>query len=514
MESELALEENTPLLFSGQIKPNKPLEEKPSIWYIIAPVFVIAFSYAASMAPTIEALSLIFCYKYYLAQDNNADNIPWDHCNIPEVQALVSRAQSIITFLAYGSTLLLAGYYGSLSDRKGRRFVLVISIFGAILPYAALVLTLQYFSLFNIYLLFAFNIFRGFLAGDSVLVATANAYLTDCTTPSSRTLAFSYFGSSIFVGAAIGPLVSSFIIKQTDSIFSVFYLIIAIHIVLIIYTAFFLPESNDISKYKENTNRTLLQNINVFSAIGVFFRPPLKHANRWALPLLALVQMLLNVVALPPTLLYAMLKFNWTAYEGGLFISFNSTINVFSFLVILPALTKVLSKIISVSKNPKSPFKDAESSKTSRSSSSTSIGIEEVKSEQDIRNPILIDVIIVRMGLFFKSVSFVALGLVTSSTGFVLAGALESISVLYNPSIRSLITSLVDPSHIGELWGAMATLEACAMIISQFLINYIYSETVSTMPALVFFCCAGVVGIATILVFFIYPAEKEFDQEV
>lgn len=82
--------------------------------------------------------------------------------------------------------LLFAGYYGTLSDRKGRRFVMLISILGGIIPFAGLVLTLRYFGTFDVFLLYAANAIRGFLAGDSVLVATANAYLTDCTTQSNR----------------------------------------------------------------------------------------------------------------------------------------------------------------------------------------------------------------------------------------------------------------------------------------------------------------------------------------
>ncbi|KAI9271443.1 major facilitator superfamily domain-containing protein [Sporodiniella umbellata] len=502
MELESNPEESIPLL--PEVQPNVSLQRKPSIWQIIVPVFFIAFSFTASMAPKVEALSLIFCYKYYLAKEDTIE-IPWDNCNIPAVQSLVSEATSLIVFLSYGSTMLLASTYGSLSDRKGRRPVLVTSLIGSIFPYVALILTLRYFSVFDVYLIFISNIIRGLMAGESVLVATANAYLTDCTTPANRTLAFSYFSAVLFLGSATGPVFGSFIIKKTDSIFCLFYIIIAIQIALVMYTALFLTESNVDRKNKVVTKLTFLQNINVFSAFSVFFRTPLKHANRWTLPVLTLVQVMLTMVALPPVLLYAMLKFNWTAYEGGFFISATSVMNVVTMLIVLPVLTKFFHKII--------PISNKAGSTEDLQKASCPVEAEKIELKYDPSHSIQVNVAVIRTGLLLKTASFIALGLVTTSGGYLIAGAAEGLGSLCPPSIQSLMTTLVDPSHTGELWGALATLEALAVVVSQFLFNYIYSATVNTMPAFVFFCCAGIVGVSAIFTFFIRPAEKVPDQE-
>lgn len=82
--------------------------------------------------------------------------------------------------------LLVAGYYGALSDRKGRRIVLGISSLGSILLFIAYILTFKFSNIFGISLLFIIPVVRGLMAGDSILIATANAYITDCTTPSER----------------------------------------------------------------------------------------------------------------------------------------------------------------------------------------------------------------------------------------------------------------------------------------------------------------------------------------
>lgn len=43
------------------------------------------------------------------------------------------------------------------------------------------------------------------------------------------------------------------------------------------------------------------------------------------------------------------------------------------------------------------------------------------------------------------------------------------------------------------------------MIISQLTINTIYSASVGTMPQLTFFVCAGIAGLALLLVIFVKP---------
>lgn len=82
--------------------------------------------------------------------------------------------------------MLFAGYFGSLSDKKGRRFVLMTSTFGNALGTLAYILTHQFSDFFGVTLLFIGSIIRGSLGGETVLIAAAQAYISDCTTPASR----------------------------------------------------------------------------------------------------------------------------------------------------------------------------------------------------------------------------------------------------------------------------------------------------------------------------------------
>lgn len=79
-----------------------------------------------------------------------------------------------------------AGYYGRLSDRKGRVAILRISTLGTLIYVTCDLLTAKYHETIGISLLFIGPLIRGLMAGESVLMAAVQAYIADCTNPSSR----------------------------------------------------------------------------------------------------------------------------------------------------------------------------------------------------------------------------------------------------------------------------------------------------------------------------------------
>ncbi|GAN06017.1 tetracycline-efflux transporter [Mucor ambiguus] len=512
--------EETPLLSADQASFTNAsfdyAKKKASPWHVIIALFGLTFSFGALYAPMIQFYTVIFCYKYYQQQsgDSGAD-IPLDNCAIPEVQAIVSEAQAIIMFLTYASTLLVASYYGALSDRKGRRLIMMISTLGSLIQIAMFVITIKYIHIFGISLLFIAPIIKGFMAGDTVAIAAVQAYISDCTTRAERTIAFGNMMATIFLGTTIGPTVASFLLNKTKSINSIFYMVFIIHVVIGLYFWLVMPESNDISQHKEikqQGKQSFLQRINIFSALQILHRrSSSEHASQYALPLMAGVQFLVYIVTMPPSLLYAMLQFKWTAYEGGLYFSLCSFTRVVIMLTVLPLLSKIFhrNKATPSPSPPTSPKPSTtiNAAEPASPSSSTSSAIVDTRSKEDIRHAITFDSWMIRTGLTIETVCFVAFGLVTTSIGFSITGATQSLALLAAPSIRSLLTSLVGPTEIGELLGAMAVLEACGMIISQLTINTIYSASVATMPNLIFFVCAIISGLALIFSFFVHPSK-------
>ncbi|KAI8637540.1 major facilitator superfamily domain-containing protein [Parasitella parasitica] len=478
--------------------------KRASPWYVISALFGLTFSFGALYAPMIQFYTVIFCYKYYQQQsDGSSDEIPLDNCAIPEVQAIVSEAQAIIMLLTYASTLVVASYYGALSDRKGRRIIMLLSTLGSLIQIAIFVITIKYIDVFGITLLFVAPIVKGLLAGDTIIIAAIQAYISDCTTRAERTIAFGNMMATIFLGASIGPSAASFLLQETKSINSIFYMVFVVHVFIGFYIWLVVPESNDTKNYKAPAaqgKQTFLQRINIFSALQILWRASSEHASRYALPLMAAVQFLLYIVVMPPSFLYAMLRFGWTAYEGGLYFSLCAFSRVIVMLVVLPLLSKLFHRnkaALSPTTKPKELALPATASDDEH----------DKRSAQDIRHAILFDSWMIRTGLSIETLCFILCGLVSTSVGFSVTGAFQGLAMLAAPSLRSLLTFLVNPSEIGELLGAMAVLEACGMIVSQLTINTIYSASVAVMPNLIFFVCAVISGLALIFSFFVHPAK-------
>jgi DHA1 family tetracycline resistance protein-like MFS transporter len=85
---------------------------------------------------------------------------------------------------------------GVLSDRLGRRRILLISCFGLGLDYILMALAP------NLTWLFVGRILSGIMAAS---FATAAAYIADVTTPDKRAAAFGMFGAAFGIGFVIGP---------------------------------------------------------------------------------------------------------------------------------------------------------------------------------------------------------------------------------------------------------------------------------------------------------------------
>jgi MFS family permease len=88
--------------------------------------------------------------------------------------------------MLHNSALVVASFYGALSDRKGRRLIFKIAALGNILLMIGYIATIKYQSLFGISLLFIAPVVRGLMAGDTVFFAATQAYISDCTTPTER----------------------------------------------------------------------------------------------------------------------------------------------------------------------------------------------------------------------------------------------------------------------------------------------------------------------------------------
>jgi len=109
----------------------------------------------------------------------------------PFLVALMMASYSLGQFIA-------APFWGRLSDKIGRRPVLIVSLFGASVSYVSLGFAT------TITMLFAVRLFSGLMAGN---ISTAFAYIADITTPENRAKGMGLVGAAFGLGFIAGPAI-------------------------------------------------------------------------------------------------------------------------------------------------------------------------------------------------------------------------------------------------------------------------------------------------------------------
>lgn len=99
--------------------------------------------------------------------------------------------------------LIFSPIWGSISDRIGRRPIMLFSTFGSCLAYLI-------FAFSNsLGVLFMSRLLAGIMGGN---IATAQAYVADVTLPEERTKGMGMIGAAFGIGFAIGPAISTILI--------------------------------------------------------------------------------------------------------------------------------------------------------------------------------------------------------------------------------------------------------------------------------------------------------------
>ena len=214
--------------------------------------------------------------------------------------------------------LVASPILGKLSDRYGRKKILMISQFGSAIGYLMLAFSN------NLPLLFVSRIIDGITGGN---ISIAQAYIADVTTKENRAKGMGMIGAAFGLGFIFGPAIGGFLSQFGYMYPALFAMVVGLITVLL--THLFLPETVNI-KEREHIAPT------PFSLIEIK-----KVLIKSGIGYLIVIFLLLNTSFSLFTGIFALWtqkKFGFGATENGYFFAYIGILSVIAQLKVLPYL--------------------------------------------------------------------------------------------------------------------------------------------------------------------------------
>ena len=482
---------------------NNPIPLTPyQIFWLLPPFALFTLAFGGIVVPKLNLILELICRDYY-SEKGIEQSTKWvpslsDHGELQCQTNEVSSRTSL--FILYGNlcsgllSAITSPKLGALSDRYGRKGILILNTAGMLIGEVLTILAAKYPDTFDVNWILVGYALDGLCGSFIVGMALAHSYAVDCTPPGKRNVTFGYFHACLFTGIAAGPILAGKVIKATKNVLSVFYIAIGAHVFFIIFLAFFIPESLSKSRQRaaRETHRAEMERlgptadwINQLRSINLL--APLKilyptgrgssPALRRNLILLAAVDTIMFGIAMGAMgvlIIYTNLQFGWGNWETSKYVSIVNSARVLVLVLGLPLATRMI--------------RGKEGTYVQRHSGSD-----------------LFDLTVIRIAVFFDMLGFLGYTLSRSGPLFTLSGVVASIGGLGSPTLGAALTKHVPADRTGQLLGATGLLHAIARVIGPTVFNGIYYATVGKFRQTVFACLTGTFLVAFFASWFVQP---------
>lgn len=334
------------------------------------------------------------------------------------------------------SMFLAAPMLGALSDRFGRKIILISSLFGSAIGY--------YLFGFGgaLWILFLGRIIEGLTGGE---ISAILAYFADLTPIESRTKSFGWISATVGIGTAAGPLIGGFLAQYGPAI--PLYVASFLSLSNAVYGYFFMPES--LTK-RERTRNLSLQQINPFKQLQLVFT---FRSVKWLL-ITGFLIWLPNGSFQAIFAQFSIDTFHLSPIIIGFTFSLIGIMDIFAQLLIMPILLKFW-----------------------RENQIITMGI---TSE-------MIGYSVIILSAFYGSIPCFIIGMVFFGLG----------DAIFSPSYNGLISTYASKEDQGKIQGASQSIQALARVISPMIGGQLYANFHHTMPFIIGFI---LLGLATFIV--------------
>lgn len=538
-----------------------PWWRRPHPMWLLPVIFVFSLSLGIVIAPRMELLLAISCEQLGMTNTTFVfARIPSDTCRRSvEAQRMLSMIQLVLLTSTGVGSAISAGFWAKLSERKGRRNVLAISVLGVIfmdvfvlvqacVPAAQLPLGTRF-------LVFGSSI-EGLMGGLSAVTAMSQLYLSDVTYSGTRSRLFSLMTGCLFAGIAIGPSIGGVLTVATGDVLITLGIATAMHVFILV--AFpLVPDSVAAERRHDATmaHRDAAQARRLRAWIVESLMTPLtalavlkpRHTGHMyeavtagtaqddvhrpgsrydaSLCLLSIAYALESACTaiVSVKIQYVQMVFGWHSDAVGFFMSYSAVTRMVTLMAVIPILVKVLhQKPATIVLPQDAVYTDGPLDNDGRcmdvaaqtrpwTPAEHKLEAQWMRRAADLRliNDSRMDVCVhyatdIQMSLALGSAALtIVASLVTAWSrtdgGFLLGVLMTSLGSGIGPAITSLGLAMIhNPSDSAAMFGAWAVLSTIGgSIVGPSLFSAVFRSTASTSPGTVF-VCVGVIQVFVI----------------
>ncbi|BGP22755.1 hypothetical protein JCM10295v2_001646 [Rhodotorula toruloides] len=352
---------------------------KASAWWIIPPYFVFALLAGMTASIEVDLYGQIACRAVaasdgtfpqprfpFLDSKVSKEQDDWMALcrSSPIVQKRTTSVVTTVLLVAGILSALTAAWWGSLSDRKGRRIVLAFISASELIQAIIMLLVLTFPQTFGYGFLLLMAAIAGLSGGQLAAATIAAAYLGDTSQAASKTQLLSFYEAAEFAGQAVGPLIGPLLMRSwklgpaTPYTLSIFARIAYLGVI------FFMPESytpekrklsaidtdaDDLASTKPATlliKRLLAAPKELVEPFRILLPEKVDGRRDYKLLLVAGSYFFLMVIPGlgPVKVLYARAKFGWAPEQIGRWITYTSLCKLVVLMAVIPLLIRLLRR--------------------------------------------------------------------------------------------------------------------------------------------------------------------------
>ncbi|KAJ5938157.1 MFS general substrate transporter [Penicillium verhagenii] len=422
-------------------------------------ILAVDFGFYLTIAPQTKIFENIICRNYLTAQGEPAGTILTDSvCKSEPVQVELALVNGWKETADIVPGILLSVPYGILADRWGRKPVLLLGILGSLLGEIWVRVVCFYPTILPLRLVWLSGLWKIIGGGDNALSSIALVMVADVFPEEEIATALFRLGSVVFLSEILATPVSAYLMARDPWIPFVMGLGIAI---LGSGAALLMPETLTKAKSKVfSTTEASEEEAQLCSdeddSLGQYIKVnlrKLRDSTQFILGNTAvavcLFSLFIAAISKQSTnllLQYTSKRFDWSIANSSLLISLRGIFALANFLLLMPAVSSILTKYFHLPSSLK-----------------------------DLR--------IAQGSSFISALGLFIIGTASSQAILIMGIVLVALGAPFAVSCRSFVTSLIRPDQMGTLYSSAAAVSSIGMMIAGPLLAYAFQLGLHLGPA-------------------------------